>query len=224
MADQGSLARFVVESVNQLDLPAMTRSYDGAASETDRPAMLLTLLIYAYANSSYHDSRKIKQATYDSVAFRFIAAKTHHDQDTLCTFRKRFLKEIESLLQVLSIAREIRLLKLGQHRGPLHQSNAQRQPPQCAVLRGCLQVGRTTASHEVRDLYSRADGRRGRARARGDEDPRGASAARGTLSRYPERPKRTSSGRPPSVDCGQQVLYEAKFTRGKDQTSGQATG
>jgi transposase len=43
-----------------------------------------------------------------SLAFRYIAANTHPDHDTLCAFRKRFLKEIEALfVQVLCIAKEM---------------------------------------------------------------------------------------------------------------------
>lgn len=48
------------------------------------------------------------------MAFRFVAANTHPDHDTLATFRRRFLKEIEALfVQVLVLAREMKLLRLG---------------------------------------------------------------------------------------------------------------
>jgi hypothetical protein len=53
-------------------------------------------------------------ATYDSVAFRFIAANRHPDHDTIAAFRKRFLKEIEALfVRVLVLAREMGVLKMG---------------------------------------------------------------------------------------------------------------
>ena len=59
-------------------------------------------------------SRKLERATYDSVAFRFIAANEHPDHDTIATFRRRFLKQIEALfVQVLLLAREMGVLKLG---------------------------------------------------------------------------------------------------------------
>jgi hypothetical protein len=42
------------------------------------------------------------------VAFRFIAANDHPDHDTIATFRRRFLKEIEALfVKVLLLAREM---------------------------------------------------------------------------------------------------------------------
>ncbi len=50
----------------------------------------------------------------DSVAFRFIAANDHPDHDTIATFRRRFLEEIEALfVQVLQLAREMGVLKMG---------------------------------------------------------------------------------------------------------------
>lgn len=59
-------------------------------------------------------SRKLEHATYDSVAVRFVAADEHPDPDTLNTFRKRFLKEIEVLMvHVLRIARTMGVLTLG---------------------------------------------------------------------------------------------------------------
>jgi hypothetical protein len=59
-------------------------------------------------------SRKIERATYDSVAFRYIAANTHPDHDTLATFRRRFGSQLEQLfVQVLVLAREMGMLKVG---------------------------------------------------------------------------------------------------------------
>jgi transposase len=107
------LARFVVEVVDALDLSAMVTSYRGTGSAGYHPALLLGLLVYGYANGVF-SSRKLERATYDSVAFRFIAANDHPDHDTIATFRRRFLKEIEALfVRVLQLAREMGLLKLG---------------------------------------------------------------------------------------------------------------
>ncbi|MEO7129157.1 MAG: IS1182 family transposase, partial [Rhodoferax sp.] len=107
------LARFVVEVIERLDLSDLANRYAGRGSPAHHPAVLLGLLVYGYANG-VHSSRKIERATYDSVAFRYVAANTHPDHDTLATFRRRFLKEVESLfVQVLVLAREMKLLKLG---------------------------------------------------------------------------------------------------------------
>ncbi len=107
------LARFVVEVIDGLDLTAMSKSYRGTGSASYHPAPLLGLLVYGYATGVF-SSRKLERASYDSVAFRFIAANDHPDHDTIATFRRRFLKEIESLfVQVLLLAREMGVLKLG---------------------------------------------------------------------------------------------------------------
>src|SRR5882672_9978638 len=107
------LARFVVEVIDGLDLSAMVRSYRGSGSASYHPALLLGIVVYGYATGVF-SSRKLERATYDSVAFRFIAANDHPDHDTIATFRRRFLKDIEGLfVQVLLLAREMGLLKLG---------------------------------------------------------------------------------------------------------------
>ena len=107
------LARFVVEIVEQLDLKGMECAYRGTGSAPFHPALLLSILVYGYATGVF-SSRKLENATHDSVAFRFVAADEHPDHDTLNTFRKRFLKEIEGLMvQVLMIARVMGVLKLG---------------------------------------------------------------------------------------------------------------
>jgi transposase len=107
------LARFVVEVVSGLDLRAMIGSYRGSGEASYHPALLLGLIIYGYATGVF-SSRQLERATYDSVAFRFIAANQHPDHDTIATFRRRFLREIENLfVHVLGVAREIGVLKLG---------------------------------------------------------------------------------------------------------------
>jgi transposase len=107
------LARFVVEVIDGLDVSAMSRAYRGSGSASYYPRLLLGILVYGYATGVF-SSRKLERATYDSVAFRFIAANDYPDHDTIATFRRRFLKEIEGLfVQVLLLAREMGLLKMG---------------------------------------------------------------------------------------------------------------
>ena len=107
------LARFVVEVIAALDLRAMTGSYRGSGEQPYHPSVLLGLLVYGYASGVF-SSRKRERASYDSVAFRFIAANQHPDHDTIATFRRRFLPQIEALfVQVLTMAGEMGMLKLG---------------------------------------------------------------------------------------------------------------
>src|ERR1700739_3817760 len=107
------LARFVVEVIAGLDLRAMTGSYRGSGGAAYHPQLLLGIVFYGSATGVF-SSRKLERATYDSVAFRFIAANQHPDHDTIAAFRRRFLKEIEGLfVDVLKIAREMGMLNLG---------------------------------------------------------------------------------------------------------------
>jgi len=110
---EGHLGRFIVEVLDRLDLGRMSGAYRGSGSASYHPRMLLGLLVYGYATGVF-SSRKLERATYDSVAFRFIAANDHPDHDTIAAFRRRFLKEIEKLfVEVLKLAREMGLLKMG---------------------------------------------------------------------------------------------------------------
>src|SRR3954467_10628540 len=108
------LARFVVEVIASLDLRAMTGSYRGSGEASYHPAVLLGILVYGYATGVF-SSRKLERASYDSVAFRFVAANQPPDHDTIAAFRRRFLDEIQTLfVQVLQLAREMMgVLKLG---------------------------------------------------------------------------------------------------------------
>jgi len=110
---EGHLSRFVVEIVEQLDLRSLKASYAGRGSQPYNPQMLVALLFYGYATGVF-SSRKLERNTYDSVAFRFIAANSHPDHDTIANFRRRFLPQLNLLFtQILMIAHQMKVLKLG---------------------------------------------------------------------------------------------------------------
>ena len=110
---QNHLARFVVEIVERLDLGSMTTAYRGRGSDAFHPAMMVALLFYGYATGVF-SSRKLERATYDSVAFRYVAANQHPDHDTIAHFRKRFLTELSALfVQILGVAQQTGVLKVG---------------------------------------------------------------------------------------------------------------
>jgi transposase len=107
------LARFVVEIVEQLDLQPLKTSYCGRGSRPYNPEMLVALLFYGYATGVF-SSRKLERSTYDSVAFRYIAANKHPDHDTIAEFRKRFLPQLKKIfVEILTIAHQMKVLKLG---------------------------------------------------------------------------------------------------------------
>ena len=111
---QEHLARYIVQITEALDLEEIYKNYSGeGGKKAYHPKVLLSLLFYGYATGVF-SSRKIERATYDSVAFRYIAANTHPDHDTIATFRKRFLPHLQILfVQILMIAKETGMLKVG---------------------------------------------------------------------------------------------------------------
>ena len=150
------LARYVVEVIEHLDTRAMEHAYRGAGSASYHPKMLLGVLVYGYATGVY-SSRKIERATYDSVAFRFIAANDHPDHDTVATFRRRFLPEIERLfVDVLVVAREMGMLHLGTVvlDGTKIHANASRHSALWYAHAGKIEA---QLQAEVADLLARAE-------------------------------------------------------------------
>ena len=107
------LARFIVGIIPLLDLSAIYAHYAPVGGEAIAPEILLGLLFYGYATGVF-SSRKIEQATYDSIPFRFIAGGLHPDHDTIANFRKTFLAQITELFaQVLVVAHELGYVNLG---------------------------------------------------------------------------------------------------------------
>jgi transposase len=152
---QDHLARFIVEVVEQLDVSKLIRGYSGCGSAAYHPALMLALLIYGYATGVF-SSRKIERATYDSVAFRFIAADQHPDHDTLANFRKTFLVELEDLLvQVLTLAQAMKLVRLGQIAldGTKIKANASKHQ---ALSHGHIEKLEAQLREEVQALLQRA--------------------------------------------------------------------
>ena len=113
---QDHLARFVADVVEELDLSAIYCTYerkDGRGQLGYHPLLLTRLLLYAYAKG-VSSSRRIEQATYEDIAFRYLAANQHPDHDTIANFRKQHLEQLaEIFVQVLRLCQKAGLIKLG---------------------------------------------------------------------------------------------------------------
>ncbi len=110
---EDDLAHFVLEAVERVPLERFKINTRGTGSAQYHPQMMLSLLIYCYANRIF-SSRRIERATYRDIGVRFITANCHPDHDTICAFRRGNLSAIsESFLQVLLLAKELKLLKVG---------------------------------------------------------------------------------------------------------------
>ena len=111
--DGNDLAHFIVEVVEALDTRAIEEAYHGGGSAPYPPKMLLALLFYCYAKGIF-SSRKIERATYELIPVLYLTGGTHPDHDSINTFRKRFLRQLEPLfVQILQIAHGLGILKLG---------------------------------------------------------------------------------------------------------------
>ena len=113
---EGHLARFVAEVVEALDLAAIYAKYeagDGRGLAAYDPRMMVRVLIYGYCRG-VASSRRIERATYEDVAFRYLAADQHPDHDTIAAFRQEQLTPLAQLfVQVLQLCQRAGLVKLG---------------------------------------------------------------------------------------------------------------
>jgi transposase len=113
---EGHLARFVAEVVETLDLSAIYGKYeerDGRGLAAYDPRMMVRLLIYGYCRG-VASSRRIERASYEDVAFRYLAADEHPDHATIADFRKEHLAALSQLfVQVLRLCQQAGLVKLG---------------------------------------------------------------------------------------------------------------
>jgi transposase len=107
------LARFVADLVAHLDLSAFYAHYRTRGGSPYAPEVLLSLLFYGYTTGVF-SSRKIEAATYDQVAFRFLAGHHHPDHATLAQFRVTFLDRLPDVFaQLLLLAQAAGVLHLG---------------------------------------------------------------------------------------------------------------
>jgi transposase len=110
----GHLAHFILDAVDELDLRHVRVNHRGTGSAQYPPRTLLALLLYGYATGIF-GSRRIEQATHDSVPVRMICGDTHPDHDTICTFRRENQALLqETFVRVLELAQTLKFLQVGQ--------------------------------------------------------------------------------------------------------------
>jgi len=110
------LAFFISEVVDEMDLSAFYEPLeqgDPRGKQPFHPAMMLKILIYAYATGTF-SSRRIAQKIEEDVAFRVLAAGNFPHHRTICDFRQQHLQKfVELFVQVVLIAKGSGLVKLG---------------------------------------------------------------------------------------------------------------
>ena len=111
----GHLAYFINDTVARLDLSAFYARYaaGGPRNQPFHPAMMVKVLVYAYATGVF-SSRRIAKKLHEDVAFRVLAAENFPAHRTIREFRALHLSEFTELfVQVVRLAREMGLVKLG---------------------------------------------------------------------------------------------------------------
>ncbi len=146
------------------------------------------------------------------MAFRYIAANTHPDHDTLAAFRRRCGAQFEQLfVQVLMLARELGMLKLGKIAidGSKVKANASRHS---ALSWGYLKKIEAQLRQEVKQLMALAESEDRKQTPDGMDVPQ-------EIARRPERltaldeAKRKLEERARERDAQAQAEYEAKVAK-----------
>jgi transposase len=109
------LALFVIDAVGQLDLEAFYGSYrrDGHGRAAHDPAMMVALLLYAYARGQ-RSSRLIERDCVENVAYRVITANQAPDHATIARFRQRHETAIAGLFgSVLGLCAQAGMVQVG---------------------------------------------------------------------------------------------------------------
>src|SRR3954451_23995470 len=108
-------AWFVIDAVGELDLSAFLASYrvDGHGRAAHDPAMMVALLLYAYAIGE-RSSRRIERRCVEDVATRVICANQAPDHTTIARFRQRHERALAELFgEVLALCAGSGLVRVG---------------------------------------------------------------------------------------------------------------
>jgi transposase len=109
------LAWFVLDAVEALDLAAFYADYraDGWGRAAHEPAMMVALLLYAYAIGD-RSSPRIERRCAEDVAFRAICANRTPDHATIARFRVRHERALaDTFTQVLALCGRAGLVSVG---------------------------------------------------------------------------------------------------------------
>jgi transposase len=111
---QERLAWFVLDAVEAMDLSAFLAGYreDGWGRAAHDPAMMVALLVYAYAIGE-RSSRRIERRCHEDVAVRVITANQAPDHTTIARFCQRHERSLGELFgDVLELCAEAGLVRV----------------------------------------------------------------------------------------------------------------
>ncbi len=200
------LAWFLLDAVKEMDLRSFYVGYreDGWGAPAFEPAMMVTLLLYAYCIGE-RSSRRIERRCQEDVAFRVITANSAPDHSTIARFRQANEQALSACFtQVLRLCAAAGLVRVGVVAldGTKIEANASLHANR----------GLEAIDAEVQEMLAEAtaidrgeDERLGQDN-RGDELPEGLRTREGRLHRLKE-----CKGRLEAEDV--QARYEAELAR-----------
>jgi transposase len=215
------MVHFVVEAVEGMKLSKLRVNERGTGSEQYPPAMMLSLLVYCYANGVF-GSRRIERATYRDIAVRYLTGDTHPDHDTICKFRRENFDVVaESFLGILLLAKELGVLKVGvvSTDGTKLNANANKH---CSVTYQRAGELVEQLKQEVHELLRKAEAADNAEREEGQQLPE-EIARRDALKAKLEQARERLEDRARKKAQSEQAEYERKV-KAREQRKGSRKG
>src|SRR5215210_6352187 len=231
---ESHLAWFVLDAVEAFDLGPFLRSYrqDGWGRAAHDPAMMLALLLYAYAVGE-RSSRRIERRCEDDVAFRVITANQVPDHATIARFRVRHERALAGLFSdVLRLCAEAGLVRvelIAVDGTKVHANASQHATRDYAQIAGEILAEADAVDRQEDEAFGER---------RGDELPRELATSQGRRGWLREAKRRLDAERAEQarpipqpraarlkeakrrleeehrVECGANAAYEAYRARG----------
>lgn len=219
---EGHLVWFLIDAVEAIDLSAFHAAHrtDGKGQKAHHPAMMLTVLLYAYCQGE-RSSRKIEKNCQESVPYRILAADTAPDHCAFARFRNRHEEAMKGLfVEVLRLCAEAGLVKAGKVNldGTKMKANAS------------LAANRTEKglAEEIERMLSEAEAKDAEEdeafgkNKRGDDLPEGLQNRKDRLKRLKEAKERLERERLEAEEAQRRKLEERK--RKEDETGKKTRG
>jgi transposase len=107
------LARLIIDAIERCDLRRAVTNDRGTGSPQYPPGMMVSLLIYSYAQGVF-SSRRIERLTYENLSVRYLCANTHPDHDTIAKFRRENAGLFQDCMRsIIKLGQELGMVKLG---------------------------------------------------------------------------------------------------------------
>lgn len=210
----------VLGAVEQMDLDGFYGVYraNGQGRAAYDPAMMVALLLYAYA-VGIRSSRRIERACRGDVAFKVITAMAVPDHSTIAEFRRRHETAIgELFVSVLSLCGEAGLVQVGEIAvdGTRIRASASRDRN-----RGYESIV-TEILAEAERVDREEDERHGQ--ARGDELPEPLRTREGRRAALAAARDRIERERAAAVEAGEEVIERIELGLDRDRFPGSPDG